>query len=297
MPGSRCSSGIVPFSKNSSMSASLPSAMISTIFSCRPWRRLQVLAGIGISRPLPFPPMSYSVGLHADEVDDTLEVLFACRSATGPESRRVRRPRCTECSMRSTSARSRSMRPPMNTRGISYSSAYCHAFSVETSTPETPSTTVITASTTGMAILASCTNMLKPGVSMKLIFACSSTRRTRASCDGHAAGNFFFVVIGGGGAIVDLTQLRGRARGIEHGRRPARSCPRPRAPPGLHSGRLYLRRLSRVHLDSRRNLGAGTHRECVRAMVSPTTPHPSDPKSGLARGPYSEPAGSEPWLE
>jgi len=37
------------------------------------------------------------------------------------------------------------------------------------SAPATPSTTTIAASTTGSTILASCTNMLKPGVSRKLI--------------------------------------------------------------------------------------------------------------------------------
>src|SRR5213082_1458217 len=43
-PGNRCSSGMVPLSKNSSISASLPSATISTIFS---WPSLAAAAKEG----------------------------------------------------------------------------------------------------------------------------------------------------------------------------------------------------------------------------------------------------------
>ena len=57
-------------------------------------------------------------------------------------------------------------------RGIANSSAYCQVFSVQTSTPFTPSTTTMADSTAGIASLASCTNMLKPGVSSRLILVC-----------------------------------------------------------------------------------------------------------------------------
>ncbi len=55
-------------------------------------------------------------------------------------------------------------------RGVLYSSQSFHTRCVTTSTPATPSTTTIAASTTGSTILASWTNMLNPGVSITLIF-------------------------------------------------------------------------------------------------------------------------------
>src|ERR1700744_2914313 len=61
------------------------------------------------------------------------------------------------------------MRLTQITRGRLISSAYCHTFSVTTSTPETPSTTTRAASAADMAILASCANMVKPGESNRLI--------------------------------------------------------------------------------------------------------------------------------
>src|SRR5580700_3382282 len=76
----------------------------------------------------------------------------------------------SDSSTRSAFARSRSMRFTTINLGVLYSSQSFHTRCVTTSTPATPSTTTIAASTTGSAILASWTNMLNPGVSRMLIF-------------------------------------------------------------------------------------------------------------------------------
>ncbi len=61
------------------------------------------------------------------------------------------------------------MRVQTNIRGSEYFSAKPQIFSVTTCTPLTASTTTSAASTAGSTISASCVNMLKPGVSIRLI--------------------------------------------------------------------------------------------------------------------------------
>ena len=73
-------------------------------------------------------------------------------------------------SARSKDERSRSSLLTTKMQGRFISSAYCQTFSVETSTPATPSTTMMAASAAIMDDWASGRKMLKPGVSMMLSF-------------------------------------------------------------------------------------------------------------------------------
>ena len=127
----------------------------------------------------------------------------------------------SDSSTRLASARSRSMRLTTIMRGRSMSLQYPQTRWVTTSTPATPSTTTSAASTTGSTILASWTNMLKPGVSSRLILTFASvlphSTKARPVANRHLAGDFFFVVVGGGGAVVHASEARRGAGGIEHG--------------------------------------------------------------------------------
>ena len=84
-------SGSVPFSKNSSISSSLPSATISTRASCA------ALRGVGhVGRDVAFFALAVAirrigVRLHADEVNDAGEVSSRSRWGVGWERRRGRR--------------------------------------------------------------------------------------------------------------------------------------------------------------------------------------------------------------
>ena len=76
---------------------------------------------------------------------------------------------CRASSVRVKEARSRSILLTMIRRGRRNSSANFHTFSVVTSTPVTPLTTIAAESATRMAVLASIRKMPKPGVSSRLI--------------------------------------------------------------------------------------------------------------------------------
>ena len=67
-----CSAGSVPFSKNSSISASLPSAMISTRASCAALRGLGQSAGMSVFLAFAVAIRRIHIGFHVDEIDRRL---------------------------------------------------------------------------------------------------------------------------------------------------------------------------------------------------------------------------------
>ena len=71
-----CSTGSVPLSKNSSMSASSPSAAISTSASWAFCAASAISPGISPSLPLPSPSGRIGIRFHADQVDDTFEIAL-----------------------------------------------------------------------------------------------------------------------------------------------------------------------------------------------------------------------------
>ena len=116
-PSTMCSTGSVPFSKNSSMQASLPSATISTSASCALLRGIGQVGGDLAFFALAVAIRRVGVGLHADQVDHAFEIALRCRSEAG--SARPTRPKisCTLSRARLKSERSRSSLLMMMARG------------------------------------------------------------------------------------------------------------------------------------------------------------------------------------
>ena len=118
----RWSSGMVPFSKNSSINSSLPSATSSTSASCAALASSASSAGIGPSLPLPFPPIVY---VWAFIVTRSTTPVRLRSLPIGRNTGTTWRPKAlrNDSSARSRSARSRSMRFTTMMRGISISAA------------------------------------------------------------------------------------------------------------------------------------------------------------------------------
>ena len=96
-------------------------------------------------------------------------------------------------------------------RGSLNSSAKLHTFSVCTSTPATPSTSTRAASAATSVALVSLMKMLKPGVSIRLIFFLFHSAAAIAGGDGDLALDLLLVEIGDGVALVDAGQAVGGA--------------------------------------------------------------------------------------
>src|ERR1044071_1975956 len=74
--GIKCSSAMVPLSKNSSISSSLPSATISPSFSCASLAVASSSAGYGTLFALAGAAHLIGVSLHGDQIDHAFEALF-----------------------------------------------------------------------------------------------------------------------------------------------------------------------------------------------------------------------------
>jgi hypothetical protein len=158
----------VPASKNFSISASSASATISISASRALVAADDRSAGTSPSVALPLPSVA---NVHARMVTTSTIPLKFFSSPIGIWIGMTVRPNTprSDSSDRSTLERSRSSRLSTISRGTPSSVAASHTFSVETSTPDTASTTTRAESATRSAARASLRKLAIPGVSMKLI--------------------------------------------------------------------------------------------------------------------------------
>ncbi len=129
-------------------------------------------------------------------------------------------------------------------RGSLNSSAKLHTFSVCTSTPATPSTTTSAASAATMDALVSLMKILKPGVSIRLIFFLFHSAAATRRGNGDLARDLFVVEVGDGVAFIDARQAIGRAARQTGTPPPGTSCRSVRGPPEPRSGYRWFRKLS-----------------------------------------------------
>ena len=129
-------------------------------------------------------------------------------------------------------------------RGRLNSSAKLQTFSVCTSTPATPSTITSAASAATSEALVSLIKILKPGVSIRLIFFLAHSAKASAGGDGDLALDLFVVEIGDGVAFIDARQAVGGAGGVKKPGGQGRFAASDRGRSGQCFGCLYLRILS-----------------------------------------------------
>ena len=158
----------VPASKNFSINDSSASATISISAS-----RADCAASLrpaGISPSVILPDASPANEYAFIDTRSTTPVKFFSSPSGSWIGTIVRPSVCrSDSSTRSSEARSRSSRFTATMRGSASSSATAQAFSVCTSTPDTPSTTSTAPSATCIAARASEKKLPNPGVSIRLI--------------------------------------------------------------------------------------------------------------------------------